>query len=531
MDKISPPHIFLRGVVGSSKVNPLGKESAMGKEALVRGRLKKGLAKEVVEWMTLPIWYANHHRLFKPFNHINIAHVIMLQERGLLEPNNARVILSVLLDLEKGDPARVKPGIGGELYLDLERYIIDQIGEDIGGRMHTGRSRNDLIATGQRMALRDPLDDLLKKFIELRKVILHLAQDHAKSVMPGYTHLQHAQPISLGHYFVAFAYALSRDAWRLENAFQSLDLCPLGTGALAGVTFPIDRYRTASLLGFRDIVPNALDAVASRDYAFDIVSALAMTSCNLSRLSADLYLWNTYEFGFIEMGDEYSEISSIMPQKKNPFILEHCRGRAGHVFGNLMALLTTLKGVPFTHSRDVAGEVMPAVWGALETTSSVVSVLPGLLKSLRFRVGRMKEFSGAYFSTVTDLVDLMVKEKGLSFRTAHHIVAGVVDSMIQKGKTPEDITAQTVDKEAIKIIGHPIKLKESQVRSALLPEACVERRSLPGGTASAEVKRLAEEALEDLFKEEKNLERRGKKRRRAENLLLNTARKLVSGSH
>ena len=236
-----------------------------------------------------------------------------------------------------------------------------------------------------------------------------------------------------------------------------------------------------------------------------------MTSCDLSRLSGDLYLWNTYEFGFVEMGDEYSEISSIMPQKKNPFILEHCRGRAGHVFGNLMALLTTLKGVPFTHSRDVAGEVMPAVWGALETTSSVVSVLPGLLKSLRFRVDRMKEFSGAFFSTVTDLVDLMVKEKGLSFRTAHHIVAGVVDSMIQKGKRPEDITAQTVDKEAIKIIGHPVKLKENQIRSALLPEACVERRSLPGGTASAEVKRLAEEALEDLFKEEKNLERRGEK--------------------
>ncbi len=515
-------------MTGSSQAS--GKECAMEKEAFVRGRLKKGLAKEVREWITLPIWYVNHQRLFKPFNHINIAHVIMLQESGLLEPKHARIILSLLIDLEHGDPARVKPGIGGELYLDLERYIIDQIGEDIGGRMHTGRSRNDLIATGQRMALRDPLDDLLKKFIELRKVILHLAEDHARSVMPGYTHLQHAQPVSLGHYFVGFAYALSRDAWRIENAVQTLDLSPLGTGALAGVTFPIDRYRTASLLGFRDIVPNALDAVASRDYAFDIVSALAMTSCNLSRLSGDLYLWNTYEFGFVEIGDEYSEISSIMPQKKNPFILEHCRGRAGHVFGNLMALLTTLKGVPFTHSRDVAGEVMPAVWDALGTTSSVLSVLPGLLKSLRFRTDRMKAFSGAFFSTVTDLVDLIVKERGLSFRTAHHIVAGVVDSMIQKGKRPEDITARTVDKEAVQIIGRPIKLKEIQVRSALLPEACVERRRLPGGTASAEVRRLTKEALAGLVKEEQSLERRIEKRRRAERLLIHTARKLVSDS-
>jgi len=182
-----------------------------------------------------------------------------------------------------------------------------------------------------------------------------------------------------------------------------------------------------------------------------------------------------------------------------------------------------------THSRDVAGEVMPAVWGALETTSSVISVLPGLLKSLIFRKDRMKSLSGAYFSTTTDLVDVMVKEKGLSFRTAHHIVAGVVDSMIQKGKNSEDITARIVDKEAIKIVGHPIKLSESLVRSALLPEACVERRSLPGGTASAAVKQLVEKALKELSREEENLKRRTDKRLRAEKLLLSTARRLVAG--
>ena len=499
----------------------------MKADSLVRGRLKKGLAKEVVDHLTLPIWHTNHGRFFRPFSHINLAHVIMLKERGILKPGDARTILNLLLDIEEGDPSRVKPGVGGELYLDLERYIMDRIGEEIGGKMHTGRSRNDLIATAQRMALRDPLDDAIERLIGLRKVILRLARLHAGNVMPGYTHLQHAQPITLGHYFAAHALALGRDAWRLENAFLTLDFCPLGTGALAGVTFPIDRYRTAELLGFNEISPNALNAVASRDYAFDIVSGLAMTSCDLSRLSGDLYLWNTYEFGFVEIGDDYSEISSIMPQKKNPFVLEHCRGRASHVFGDLMGLLTALKGVPFTHSRDVAGEAMAPVWGALETATSVLSILPGLLKSLSFRLDRMKAYSGAYFSTVTDLVDIMVREKALSFRTAHHIVAGVVDAMIRAGRGPEGITGRVIDREARKVTGHPLRLKEGLIRSALRPEACVERRGLPGGTAPAEVVRVVEKAAKDLLKEERHLEKRREKRRRAEALLLKTARALA----
>ena len=502
----------------------------MKDESLVRGRLKKGLAEEVVNHLTLPIWQANHARLFRPFNHINLAHVIMLQETGILDSRSARVLLTLLLDLEEGDPSRVKPGVGGELYLDLERYIMDQIGEETGGKMHTGRSRNDLIATAQRMALRDPLDDTAEKLASLRKAVLHLAKVHAKSVMPGYTHLQHAQPITLGHYFAGQAFALSRDAWRLGNASVSLDVCPLGTGALGGVTFPIDRYRTAQLLGFNRVSPNALDAVASRDYAFDIVSALAITSCDLSRLCGDLYLWNTYEFGFVEIGDEYSEISSIMPQKKNPFVLEHCRGKASHVFGNLMALLTALKGAPFTHSRDVAGEAMVPVWEALRTEDSVLSILPGLLKSLSFRLDRMKAYSGAYFATVTDLVDLLVKEKGLSFRTAHHVVAGVVDAMLKTKRRPEEITPAIVDEEAKKVLGHPVRLKESLVRSALLPDACVSRRDLPGGTAPVEVERMVEKARRDLLQEERDLNERKEKRRKAEATLLRTARRLIAGS-
>ncbi len=499
----------------------------MEDETFVRGRLKKGLAKDIQEHLTLPLWWSSQKHLFRPFNHINMAHVIMLEEQGILESKDTRTILKLLLDLEEGDQARVQPGVAGEFYLDLERYIINQIGEDVGGKIHTGRSRNDLLATAQRMALREPLDDIIGELLELRQVELELAESHVKTIMPGYTHLQHAQPITLAHYFAGHAYALSRDTQRLETAQVFLNMCPLGAGALAGVTFPIDRHRTADLLGFNKIMENALDAVASRDYAFDITAGLAMTVCDLSRLAEDLYLWNTYEFGFIEIGDEYAEISSIMPQKKNPFVLEHCRGRAGRVFGNVLSLLTTLKGTPFTHSRDVSTEVILPVWEALETASSVILIFPGLLKSLKFKTDRMRKIAEENFSAMTDLVDILVKEKGISFRKAHHIVARIVDRMISEEKKPGDITAQIVNEEAVKTIGRTIKLDDSAIRESLLPESCVERRNLPGGPASGEVKRMIEELKKDLSKTRENLEARKNARKHSEQRLLEAAQQYL----
>ena len=499
----------------------------MKDKTLARGRLKKGLAKEVQKRLAQPIWWATHQQLFRHINHINIAHVIMLEERGILKRKDARLILEVLLDLEEGDKARVRPGPAGEFYMDLEHYIIGRIGEDAAGKMHTGRSRNDLFATAQRMALREPLDDLIEALVDLRGVELELAENHLKTVMPGYTHLQHAQPITVAHYFVGHACALGRDTRRLENSYVFLDLCPLGAGALAGVTFPIDRLRTSELLGFGGLIENSLDAVASRDYALDITSALAMTACDLSRLAEDLYLWNTYEFGFVEIDDEYAETSSIMPQKKNPFVLEHCRGKAGRVFGNLLALLTTLKGVPFTHSRDVAGEVIPAVWEALETTFSTIALSSGLLKTLKIKNDRMRSLAEVNFSTVTDLVDLIVRKKGISFRTAHHIVASIVDRMLRDGKKPRDITAQIVDEESSKIIDRPVKLEESEIENSLIPEACIERRSLLGGPAPREVQRMIQVGKQDLLTTVQNLQKRRDTRQKSVQRLLETARRYM----
>ena len=492
----------------------------MSDETLKRGRLKKELAAEVQEKLTLPLWWASHHFLFKSVNHINIAHVIMLEEKGILERQAVCKILEILLDLEFGDPARVHPGIGGEFYLDLEKYIIGRIGEENGGKMHIGRSRNDLIAAAQRMALRDPLDKIIGELVGLIGEEINLAEAHIATIMPGYTHLQPAQPITVAHYFLGHEMALTRNARRMENVHAFLNRCPLGAGALAGVTFSIDRYRTAELLGFEGIMENALDAVASRDYIFDICAALAMTACDLSRLSEDLYIWNTYEFGFIEIGDEYAEMSSIMPQKKNAFVLEHCRGRTGQVYGDLLAVLTALKGVPFTHSRDVSVEAVSVVWGALESTSSIVTILPGFLRALKFQFERMKKLSEENFSTVTDLADVLVREKGLSFRTAHHIVARVVDRMISQEKKPLDITTLILDEAAVEIVGNSLCLDEKVLQGALDPSHCIERRNLPGGPAQIEMMRQIELAKKELAVIESNLKKRIENRKKKENELL-----------
>jgi len=495
----------------------------------IRGRLKQPLAREVQETLALPIWSFSHEHLFRPMNHINLAHTLMLEERGLITPQEARALVGVLLDLEAGDPSRIQPGSGGEFYLDLERCIINEAGEGAGGKLHIGRSRNDLLATAQKMALRDPLDELIDSLLSLMDAEAEIGERYQSSVMPGYTHLQQAQPITLGFYLVGHSEAIGRDIYRLERAQHSLDECPLGAGALAGVTFDIDRHRTAALLGFQGPVPHALDAVASRDYALDIVYGLAVAACNLSRLAEDLYLWNTYEFGFLEISDEYAEISSIMPQKKNPFVIEHCRAKAGSVYGNLMAILTTLKGVPFTHCRDASGEFMPQVYQALETVRSTVGLTVGLLRTMKFRTDRMKLLSNRNFSTVTDLADLLVRERNLSFRTAHHLLAAIVDRMITEGSDAKGISAEVLNEEAVKLLGRPLDVDESLIREALDPENCVRRRKHLGGTAPEEVDRMAKRARIKVEGLRKNLETRRRLRRESEEGLLALARKRLKG--
>jgi argininosuccinate lyase len=451
-------------------------------------RLKKGPAKEVVEFLTEPVLNKAIEDLFLPISRINKAHVVMLAEQKILTDDDAREILTVLSALEE-EPSDALPwNEAKDLYMNVESWVIDRSRDEVGGKIHIGRSRNDLYATAYRMAIRNKIQESVETLIELKKQELALAEQHVDTIMPGYTHLQHAQPITLGHYLVGHAHALSRDIERLEQAYAFTNLNPLGAAALATTGFPIDRMRTTELLGFSEPIGNSLDAVASRDYVLDVLSALAITLSDISRLAEELILWNTLEFRMAEAADEYASTSSIMPQKKNPTSLEHCRAKAGHVYGSLMAALTMVKGLPFMHSRDTGTEIYTTLWPAFEQFTVTVKLITGVLATLEVKRDVMAERSGQGFTAATELTDLIVKEKNLSFRTAHHIVAEVVAMIMAEGEGPEAITTEMIDEAAQALAHTTLNLDDQDVRAALDPRQNVEARNVLGGPAPARVR-------------------------------------------
>jgi argininosuccinate lyase len=472
-------------------------------------RLKKGPADEIVKYLNKPRLEQAIDDLFIPVSQINKAHVIMLAEQEIISNDDAGEILRVLTAIEQEPRDELPWDESRDLYMNVESWVIDRVAGDVGGKIHIGRSRNDLYATAYRLSIRDKLAKAMKALIELEKQELALAEQHLDTLMPGYTHLQHAQPITLGHYLVGHAHALARDVMRLEQAYAFTNLNPLGAAALATTGFPIDRQRTTELLGFSEPIANSLDAVASRDFILDILSALAITLSDISRLAEELILWNTLEFGMSEVADQYASTSSIMPQKKNASSLEHCRAKAGHAFGNLMAALTMVKGVPFMHARDTGTEIYSTLWPAFKEFEITVTLMTGVLATLEVKKDVMAERSGQGFTVATELTDLIVRRRNLSFRTAHHIVAGVVTEMMAKGEGPEAITSQRLDAVAVAETGSALNLDEAELRAALDPRKNVEARNVLGGPAPDQVKQAIAHLRETLADDVSHLERLG----------------------
>ncbi len=471
-------------------------------------RLKKGPAEDIVEFLNKPRLEKAIADLFVPVSLINKAHVIMLAEQEIISDNEAREILRVLTAIEREPRDELPWDESKDLYMNVEAWVIDRAANDVGGKIHTGRSRNDLYATAYRLSVRDKLEKAMETLIELERQELTLAERHLNTLMPGYTHLQHAQPITFGHYLVGHAQALSRDLERLEQSYAFTNLNPLGAAALATTGFPIDRERTTALLGFNAPIGNSLDAVASRDYILDVLSALAITLSDISRLAEELILWNTLEFGMAEVADQYASTSSIMPQKKNASSLEHCRAKAGHAFGNLMAALTMVKGVPFMHTRDTGTEIYSTLWPAFKEFDITVKLMTGVLATLEVKKDIMAEQSGQGFTAATELTDLIVRKGNLSFRTAHHIVAAVVAEMMGEGKGPEAITSQMLDDVALAETGSGLNLEEQEVRDALDPRKNVEARNVLGGPAPGQVQQAIAKLTVKLEDAKSNLQRR-----------------------
>jgi argininosuccinate lyase len=370
-----------------------------------------------------------------------------------------------------------------DIHMNVERRLVELIGP-VGGKLHTGRSRNDQIALDERLYLRDAVARVDGGLRQTQEALLDRAAEHLGTPMPGYTHLQHAQPILLSHHLLAYVFMLQRDRGRLSAARDRANVLPLGSAALAGAAFPIDRDALARDLGFRGPTANSLDAVSDRDFILEFLAAAAMVGTHLSRLAADLTLWATSEFGFVEFADAFATGSSIMPQKKNPDVAELVRGKCGRLYGNLVAVLTTMKGLPLTYNSDMQEDKEP-FFDSADTLEAVLRVMPPLLRSLTFQPERMREAAGAHYATATDLADYLVR-RGMPFREAHELVGRVVRHGIEQARELADLPLEELRRFS-PLIGE-------DVHGALTVEASLAARAVVGGTAPDAVKQQLETA-------------------------------------
>jgi argininosuccinate lyase len=415
---------------------------------------------------------------------IHIAHVRMLRKQGIVRPADEPAIVAAVLELSDRGAEILNIDYSLEdLYSYVEKWIIDRLGPEVGGRLHTGRSRNDLHTTSWRMALRDLVLAVMGALADLRAAVLDMAARNVETVMPGYTHLQHAQPITLGYYMLTFADLLQRDWRRLSAAYRNVNRSPLGAGALATTAFPLDRRATAKALAFEDLVEVAYDGVACRDDAAETTGALALLMTNLSRLAFDLQLWSTLEYGFIEFGDQHASVSSIMPQKKNPSALEHMKSMVAMVTGSHAAVLSCMKNTSFADVIDGASGVNEPSLDAATKTRRVVALMAELIGAMTTRPDVMRKSAERGFGTATELADLIVREAGLSFRMAHNIVAAVVRETVEAGRSAMDITSDQLDRAATALFDRPLNIPEQAVAQALDPFGNVRLRTVEGGPA------------------------------------------------
>nr|VFK23852.1 MAG: argininosuccinate lyase [Candidatus Kentron sp. MB]VFK26741.1 MAG: argininosuccinate lyase [Candidatus Kentron sp. MB]VFK74614.1 MAG: argininosuccinate lyase [Candidatus Kentron sp. MB] len=420
----------------------------------------------------------------------SIAHATMLASVGVLSIDERDAIVDGLegigADIEAG--ALAWSDKWEDVHMNIEAELVRRIGES-GKKLHTGRSRNDQVATDLRLYLREETDALLEELRDLQSVILDIAEREAETPMPGFTHLQVAQPIIFGHHMLAWFEMLARDRERLLDTRRRINRMPLGAAALAGTGFPIDRTMTADLLGFEDLCRNSLDAVSDRDFAIEFSATAALIMTHLSRMSEELILWSSTPFGFIELGDGFCTGSSIMPQKKNPDIPELVRGKTGRVNGNLLALLVLMKGQPLAYNRDNQ-EDKEALFDTVDTTKACVKIYTRMLVSMVLKRDRMRAQAKEGFSTATDLADYLVRKKGVPFRDAHEIVGKAVRYGLDKGK---DLTAMTLAE-----LQKFTSVITEDVFTAISLEGSIASRNHIGGTAQEQVRKAVIHARKHL---------------------------------
>jgi argininosuccinate lyase len=476
-------------------------------EVSLRERVKEPPSAALVESYYRPAVGRALDRVFDHEMWAHVAHALMLERQGIVGREAIAAILGAVVELAGSGPQGVAVDHRQEdLYSYVERAIVRRLGPDIGGRLHTGRSRNDLNATTWRMALRGELIGVLRALAALRGTVLALAERHAGVVMPGYTHAQHAQPVTFGYWLLAAADVLARDHARLAGALARADLCPLGAGALTTTTFPLDRAFVADSLGFAAPLEIAYDAVSSRDDALEAAGAMAVLMTFLSRLATDLYAWSTWEYGFLELADRHSAVSSIMPQKKNPVALEHIRAAAAMVQGSLAAALGCAKNTPFADVNDAVTAVNEPVLDAALRTRRILALLAEVLEGLELRAERMARAAAEGFGSATELADVIVRETGMSFRMAHNVVAAVVRDAVEAGRIAEAIRSADLDAAAKALFGYALGISEEAVAQALDPGRNVAVRTVLGGPAPANMAAMGAARLRALATDRESVE-------------------------
>ena len=422
-------------------------------------------------------------RFFKEDIEGSIAHVVMLEKQGILTPKEKDSIVKGLTGIRE-DVENGKLMITEE-YEDIHSFVeanlIERIGE-AGKKLHTGRSRNDQVALDMKLYIRNQIVEIDEELKNLLCTLNRIMEEHLHTYMPGFTHLQKAQPITLAHHMGSYFEMFKRDRGRMKDIYSRMNFSPLGSGALAGTTYPLDRFYTASLLGFEGPTDNSMDSVSDRDYLIELLSALSTIMMHLSRFSEEIIIWNCNEYGFVEIDDTYFTGSSIMPQKKNPDIAELIRGKTGRVYGALTAILTTMKGIPLAYNKDMQ-EDKELTFDAIDTVKGCLLLFTGMMESMTFRTERMKSSAMLGFTNATDAADYLVK-KGVPFRDAHSIIGRLVLYCLDKETSIDALTI-----EELKQIS---AVFEEDVYGEISLETCVEKRLTHGGPSAQIMKKQVE---------------------------------------
>ncbi|WFO46589.1 argininosuccinate lyase [Bacillus pumilus] len=415
----------------------------------------------------------------------SLAHASMLNTCGILGDDEAAAIkdgLNTLLKKAEADELEFSVDYE-DIHLNLEKMLIDEIGP-LGGKLHTARSRNDQVATDMHLYLNNQVEHIIELISSFQTVLVEKAEQHVETIFPGYTHLQRAQPISFAHHMLAYFWMLERDKARFQDSLKRINVSPLGCGALAGTTFPIDREYTAELLGFDHIYENSLDGVSDRDFILEFLSNSSLVMMHLSRLCEEIILWCSQEFKFIELDDTYATGSSMMPQKKNPDMAELIRGKTGRVYGNLMGLLTIMKGLPLTYNKDLQ-EDKEGMFDTVKTITGSLQIFTGMIQTMTVNEDVMKKATKEDFSNATEVADYLAK-KGMPFREAHEIVGKLVYTCIQKGIYLSDLPFETFTEAS--------DLFEEDIYTVLDPYVAVEKRTSAGGTGFKQIQLALEKA-------------------------------------